>query len=465
MTVIYGLIGLSFIVFIHELGHFIAARICGVTVESFSIGMGPVLLHKKCGTTDYRLSLIPFGGYCGMKGEKSFQQAMEQKLEHIPYEEHGFYSVHPLKRAFIAFAGPLANFIFAVMCLSFIAAVGYDYYTSENKIITANEIYPESRSRAFEAGLQTGDRITAINGKKTAYFSDIAETVAVSPLQTLDISVERNGQPLNFDIEPELDKTSGAGKIGIISWTDPVISQIDEDSTAQKAGLQTGDRIIEAEGTAINNTAQLYKILKGLTSARIRYERSGSVYDAVLTVDTAEKSAKKISGAPLDGAAGILSGINWKAEKVHSKTYAFFPAIVQGIKETCRLFILTVKSISLLFRGVDVKQAVSGPIGVTVMLGQSAKEGFSAGFASGLVTLFNFLALINVSLFLMNLLPIPVLDGSTVFFALLEAVRGKNVKPATLYRAQFVGLAFIALIFAFGMFGDISRIIQNIKRG
>ena len=80
MTVIYGLIGLSFIVFIHELGHFIAARICGVTVESFSIGMGPVLLHKKCGTTDYRLSLIPFGGYCGMQGEKSFQQAMEQKI-------------------------------------------------------------------------------------------------------------------------------------------------------------------------------------------------------------------------------------------------------------------------------------------------------------------------------------------------------------------------------------------------
>ena len=99
MTVIYGLLGLSVIIFIHELGHFFVARFFGVHVESFSIGMGPVLLHKTVKGTDYRLSLIPFGGYCGMKGEKDFQTAMENKLDRIPAEKDSFYGVHPLSPA------------------------------------------------------------------------------------------------------------------------------------------------------------------------------------------------------------------------------------------------------------------------------------------------------------------------------------------------------------------------------
>ena len=114
MTILWGILCLGIIVFIHEAGHFIAARYCGVTVESFSIGMGPVIWHKKIGMTDYRLSLLPLGGYCGMKGEKAFQQAIDEKLSYIPAEADSFYGVHPLKRICIAFAGPFANLFFAL---------------------------------------------------------------------------------------------------------------------------------------------------------------------------------------------------------------------------------------------------------------------------------------------------------------------------------------------------------------
>ena len=107
MTIVLGILCLGLIVFVHELGHFIAARLCGVEVESFSIGMGPVLLHKTIGKTDYRLSLLPFGGYCGMKGEQAFREALEQNLPEIPKEPGGFYGVHPLKRAIIAFSGSI----------------------------------------------------------------------------------------------------------------------------------------------------------------------------------------------------------------------------------------------------------------------------------------------------------------------------------------------------------------------
>ena len=135
MTIIYGLIGLGFIVFIHELGHFITAKICGVTVESFSIGMGPILLHKTIKGTDYRLSLIPLGGYCGMKGQKDFQVALDEKLESITGDKDSFYGIHPLKRVIIAFSGPFFNFIFAAIAFMIISMIGYSYYTSENKII------------------------------------------------------------------------------------------------------------------------------------------------------------------------------------------------------------------------------------------------------------------------------------------------------------------------------------------
>ena len=114
LSIIYGLLGLGFIVFIHELGHFIAAKIFGVTVESFSVGMGPILLHKTIKGTDYRLSLIPLGGYCGMKGQKDFQVALDEKLESIKGDKDSFYGIHPVKRAVIAFAGPFFNFLFAI---------------------------------------------------------------------------------------------------------------------------------------------------------------------------------------------------------------------------------------------------------------------------------------------------------------------------------------------------------------
>ena len=155
MSIIYGLLGLGFIVFIHELGHFIAAKIFGVTVESFSVGMGPILLHKTIKGTDYRLSLIPLGGYCGMKGQKDFQVALDEKLDSIKGDKDSFYGIHPFKRAIIAFAGPFFNFLFAIFAFMIISMVGYSYYTSQNKIILANEIYPEMESVAAKTGLQT----------------------------------------------------------------------------------------------------------------------------------------------------------------------------------------------------------------------------------------------------------------------------------------------------------------------
>lgn len=364
MTWVYGLLCLVFLILFHEFGHFIAAKIFGVKVESFSVGFGPVLLHKTIKGTDYRLSLLPLGGYCGMKGEKDFQKALDQNLPEIEAEPDSLYGVHPIKRALIGFAGPFFNFIFSFIAFTIIAAVGYKYYTYSNKIIINPDLYENSSTVASDAGLKTGDIIIQINDKKIEDFSQIIETVSLLPDEDISLIVDRNGEKINFKLHTELDKDSGAGRIGIIA----------------------------------DNTQILEKEIKG---------------------------------------AG------------------FFNSIKQGFIETINSVGTTLKSLTLLFKGVNLDNAVSGPLRVTDMLGNTVSDGFKSGFRQGLVGLLSLMAVISISLFIMNLLPIPILDGGMILIALIELVIRRKVNPKIQYYVQFIGLAFIIILFIIGIKGDL----------
>ncbi len=451
MTILYGILGLGIIVFVHELGHFIAARRCGVEVETFSIGMGPVLLHKKVGNTDYRLSLIPLGGYCGMKGEKLFQEAIENKLDSIPAEKGTFYGVSPIRRIIIAFSGPFFNVLFAIIALSVIAMIGYNYYSTPSKIIIASEVYSDTTSVAEQSGLKTGDVIKSIDNKTVNYFSDISEIVSTSPQKEMTFTVDRNGEILSYSITPELDTNTGAGRIGVVNWVEPVIQFVEENSVADIAKLQQGDRIIASEGYPVNNTIDFSKIIQNRDTASIEYVRDGNVFTTELSIPKNQDGQSDFSQL----------GLSWKIDQIKTQTYSFFPAFAQGTKDTIELIGLTVKSISLLFRGIDLTQAVSGPIGITLMLGETTKQSFEAGFLIGVVNVLNFLALISISLFIMNLLPIPILDGGLILFSLIELIKGKAVKPVVLHKVQFIGLGLILFLFAVGFIGDINRLISG----
>lgn len=369
MTIIYGLLSLCFLVLFHEAGHFIAARLCKVKVESFSIGMGPVLLHKKIGQTDYRISLLPVGGYCGMKGEKDFSNAIEADLNKIQADKDSLYGVHPLCRTFIAFAGPAANFIFSIIALSIIAMIGTFYYSPSARIILADEVYPEIHSAARDGGLQTGDIIKSINGNIISDFSDIFSAVSMSPDEEITITVLRDNEELSFKVHTDLDKTTGTGKIGVTSTP-------------------------------------------------------GSVEKRIV--------------APLH----------------------FFPAIKKGFLDTIELVSISVKSIRTLFKGIEIKNAVSGPARITTMLGDTVKESFVAGIKIGITNTLNFMALISISLFLLNLLPVPILDGGLVLFSLIEFIFNKQIPPKIQYYVQYIGIAFIAFLFVIGISGDIQYFIS-----
>ena len=372
MKWLYGILCLFFLILFHEFGHFLAAKLFGVKVESFSVGFGPILLHRTVKGTDYRLSLIPLGGYCGMKGENDFREAMEQNLKEVNGEPDSLYGVHPIKRAAIGFAGPFFNFIFAIFCFSLINGIGYNYYTYSNKIILADELYENSCTAAREAGLLTGDEIIRINGKEILDFSQIIEEVSVRPAENINVTVLRDKKELTFIVHTQMDKETGTGKIGVAADTNSLLEQSTPD-------------------------------------------------------------------------------------------YNFFEAIGHGFLDTFEYIGLTFKSIAILFKGVDLKNAVGGPARITEMLGSTAQEGFSESFKVGFISLSQLMAVISISLFIMNLLPIPVLDGGLILVALIETISRKKVSPKVQYRIQFIGFAFIAILFIIGLIGDINYFISGAK--
>ena len=440
MTIVLGILCLGLIVFVHELGHFIAARLCGVKVESFSIGMGPVILHRTWGETDYRLSLLPFGGYCGMKGEQAFRDALEQNLPEIPKEEGGFYGVHPLKRAIIAFSGPAMNLFFAVISLSIIAMTGYTFYSADNKVILADDVYPEMNSAAKAAGIQTGDRIISIDGTEVEYFSQISQLAGVRPDEELQVVIERDGIQQEITLTPIMDTSTGQGKVGVMSWITPTVHTVTVGAAAYRAGFQEGDLVVSVNGQPVENTVDIQRLVpEGASEVEFQVVREGLAEPVNLLVSV-----------PANGDLGLLFSVPAQ----ESSRYSFFPALGQGIKETGELVALTFKSIGLLFKGIDVTQAVSGPVRITVMLGDTVQTGFEAGFRSGLASTLNFLALISISLFIMNLIPIPVLDGGLILFALIEIIIRRPVHPKVMYYTQFIGIAFIIVLFGIALFSD-----------
>jgi len=435
-----GIVGLSVVVLIHEGGHYLTARLSAIRVEILSIGFGRRLFGFKRGDTDYRISMIPLGGYCRFYGEKTFRKALNDNLEQIPRVEGEFYSSPPLNRILVSASGPLVNLIFAILIFTVISWIGYNEEYAEPRIILLSEWSDDGADWPADfSGLQSGDLVVLADKKPIKAFHELRPLLAFNPDEQIELIVNRRGQTIPITIAPRLDEESGFAMIGVLAWVDPVIASIGKSFEE----LREGDRIIRINDIEIPHSVAFYKALEDidLEPAYVTVLRDGR------EVTYSFLSAKEISAE-----------ITFQLSSGRSEPLNVFQAAVKGFKKTFLNLSSTLRAIRMLFLGTKPQNVVSGPIKLISDTGAIVAEGFRGGFGPGILWTSELLAIISISLAFLNLLPIPVLDGGQIVLFIFELLQRKPISPRTIYRYQFIGTIIVVLIAAAAVVSDIIQL-------
>lgn len=451
LTIVFGLLGLGLVIFFHELGHFTMARFTGIPVLEFSIGMGPRLAtYVRKGIT-YKIGMFLIGGYCKLKGEDTYKNALLEKKDTVSFEKDDFLGTHPLKKIAISLGGPIFNVIFALLIFSCIELFGYTTHSFSNKIILINDYITDPVYPSKTAGFQTGDRIIAINNKETKTFSNIYSIIAASPNKPLQFSVQRDGNQLTIVASPLLNKETGVGQLGIYPWVDPVIARVAKGSAAGLAGLLPGDTITHIEGIPIKNTQELYNFIssKRPQKCSITFIRNNQKHTTTLIPLYTNDSIDEL-------------GIYWDSIKIFNRASNVFEAFAKGYKQASSTILDTYRGIISLFRGTNILHAIAGPARITWTVGKVTADSIAIeGVSNGLLSALNLLALISIALFVMNLLPIPVLDGGWIVLFIIEIFTRKPVSLKTIVRYQQIGLLILVLLFGLSLFSDFLFFIKQ----
>jgi regulator of sigma E protease len=435
LTIIYFLIALTTLVLIHESGHFVAAKLAGVRVLRFSFGFGKILAAKKWHGTQFAVSLIPLGGYVKMAGEDT---------ENIRGEPDEFFSKPPWVRMLIAMAGPVSNVALAVILYAVVMKAGYTVYTfpaTIGGIIATAEIDGEEIIMpAAAAGLRTGDLVKSIGGVPVTNWSDIEKTIYVNPGRELTVAVERKGKEVELEVTPVMDPESGTGRIGILPYQSNDIYEVIPDSAAEKAGVRKGDRLVSFNGERTESYTALLKQLDDLEPGGYEIVVSSAGGELGYSIDYKGGGAEEFipEMGLICGLIEVPVSVGWGA---------MFPA---GAVHTYEAFAITVKGLSLVITGrVRADKALGGPITIAAMAGETGRAGWK--------TFLQFIAYLSVILGIMNLLPVPVLDGGHLVFGGVELVSGRRLPMKVREVINLIGLAMIVGIMVLAIFADMSR--------
>ena len=441
-------------VFIHELGHFVAAKLNGVEVEVFSLGWGPRLLGFRWRGTMYQVSWFPIGGYCKMKGEMVPGLAgggAETATPAAP-QKGSFLAASTWRRVVIYVFGPLFNLLFAVLVSAVIWTVGFPMSATDTRIVVREAVSANGDAQPFpaaRAGLLTGDRIIAINGAPVTTFTDLSRAISFSADKALIMTVQRTvdgaTQTLTKSVTPVLDKNTGQSYIGIASWLDPVVGAVRPGGAAAMAGLEGGDHVVRFDGHDVQNEWDIEMAIQSRPSrVEVTVERGGERLDAALV--------------PSYDAAGAADlGFDYVQALKRSPRLGVVGTLRQSVSETWETARDTVYGIGLLFRGINLRNAVAGPLGITTLIGSTTLTGFTYGLGAGLLSFFQLLSLLSVVLFLINLLPIPAMDGGQIVLLVVEIVRRKPARPALVWRLQIIGFTLMLSLFVLVTLNDILR--------
>jgi len=430
LSVVAFIFVLGILVFVHEFGHYAVAKLFKVRVEVFSLGFGKRLFGFKRGDTDYRISLLPLGGYVKMAGENP----MEARTG-----DPGEFMSHPRwQRFLVAIAGPAMNIILAFVVLSVLYTFHHEYFAFSKSPVDVVFITPNSP--AGKAGLQVGDRIVNVQGIDNPTWEQFLIRVSINPGQQVPIKVLRGDKTMDLTLVPDTTSKDHEGDAGL----DPpgVVGMIEPGLPADKAHIRTGDVLVSVNGKPIHSVDNLLGALqeaKGspvqLTILRDRKNLTLAIPgELVATPDSAEKKYR----------------IGVSMEQVEKLP---FPVAVQTAYDECKSnSLLIFELLGKLIQHKNSIQQMSGPIGIMRYSGQAARM--------GMPSLLKFMALISLNLAIFNLLPIPILDGGLVLMLLVESVMRRDIKQEVKERVYQAAFVFLVLFAAVVIFNDVSKTIH-----
>ena len=425
-TLLYFLIALGILIFVHELGHFLAARLFKVKVETFSIGFGTKLFKFNCCETEFTVSLIPLGGYVKMAGENPDEPVKN------PYD---FYAKPPWQRIIIAFAGPLMNLVLAIIFFALSFSIGR--YVPAYQLETAKV----GATVSEKVPLKPGDVIISVDGKEVKNWKDFSKYVALNPDKELTLKVKRDNEVVTVKVHTGTDEKNGIGTLDVIPAMKPIIGKVIEGSPAQKAGLKPGDIILSINGKEITSWKQVVDLIgksKG-KPVSILVLRKGKKLEITVTPQFNEKFGR------------YTVGITPKMEMVFVK-FSGLEAIKKSLEEFKSQTGIFFSYLLKLITGEASVKSLGGPIMIAEVAGKAAETGVS--------NFIYFMGFISLQLGYFNLVPLPVLDGGLILMFLIEILRRKPLSTDFREKFQQVGFAILAFLMIIVFYNDIMRLAR-----
>ena len=431
---------LGLMIMIHEWGHFVVARLFKVRVDVFSIGFGPRLFGWKRGATDYRVSALPFGGYVRMAGQDLSEVDSNDVAPTGAPDE--LMSKPRWQRALISFAGPAVNLIFPIFLLTgLFVAVGLPYSAFYD---LPAQVVALPADKAGQSPLQAGDKLLSVNGIQNPTWDQVQKVLKqAAPGDKLKLEVENAGTRRSVEMtitsDTALDRLLGYPPLS------PVLDEVGPGTPAERAGLKEGDRIRTVDGQKIEYWGQFVERVRGSKGQTVKLEldRKGQTIHA----DVTPQAATSESGETIyQVGVAVLDRISYRRISLTDGVRDAFVATGERIQET-------VGVVGKLFSGrVSVRQ-LQGAVGISRAAGEAVRKGPLA--------VISLMVLISVNLGILNLLPIPILDGGNILLLTLEGIRRRDFSLAFKERFVQVGLVFLLVLFAYVMYNDVVRMLPT----
>lgn len=445
--IIYFAITIGILVFIHEFGHFAAAKLSGMRADVFAIGFGKRLFgwNRKTGFTfgelpkdfdgeghtDYRLCLLPLGGYVKIAG--MVDESMDAEFAGRPPQPWEFRAKPLLSKVFVITAGVLMNLL-----LAWLIFWGANFFQGKPFTETTRIAFVESGSLADSLGFRSGDKILTINGQSVNNWEDLRNEIFINTLgEDLNISLLRNGETVNLKIpRNRVPDDESQAMFLLPEGVKPVVGEVMKDSPAEKSGFKSNDILIAINDVPVYTPKQVTQLISSNKGNEINVK----VFR--------EKDTTNLAVTPNnEGKIGVAIGTVFTG-KVNYKAYGFFESFYYGWLDIVKMTNLTFSMLGKVFSGnIEFKKAFGGPIKIAQYAAKSAD--------SGLSSFLYFLALLSLSLAILNIMPFPVLDGGHLVMIIIESIMGREIPVKIKLAIQQVGMFLLLLLMAFIVYNDI----------